>query len=106
LRPLGAALFCADLDPTLEPRADQAAYVANWLDVLKAGSRAIFTAASHRQRVADFHQWPAAGSAANWCLPSLSFVASGLASDMSAAMASADEARFPNSSHEGRSFEG
>ena len=51
---LGAAFLCADLDLTLEPREDHAAYVANWLDVLKADHRAIFTAASHAQRAADF----------------------------------------------------
>ena len=51
---LGAAFLCADLDLTLEPREDHAAYIANWLDVLKADSRAIFVAASHAQRAADF----------------------------------------------------
>jgi antirestriction protein ArdC len=51
---LGAAFLCADLDLTLEPREDHAAYIANWLDVLKADNRAIFTAASHAQRAADF----------------------------------------------------
>ena len=28
--------------------------LSNWLDVLKADNRAIFTAASHAQRAADF----------------------------------------------------
>ncbi len=51
---LGAAFLCADLDLTLEPREDHASYLANWLDVLKADSRAIFSAASHAQRAADF----------------------------------------------------
>jgi antirestriction protein ArdC len=51
---LGAALLCADLDLTLEPREDHAAYIANWLQVLKADNRAIFTSASHAQRAADF----------------------------------------------------
>jgi antirestriction protein ArdC len=51
---LGAAFLCADLDLTLEPREDHAAYIANWLQVLKADNRAIFTAASHAQRAADF----------------------------------------------------
>ena len=49
---LGAAFLCADLDLTLEPREDHAAYIANWLDVLKADNRAIFTAASYA--AADF----------------------------------------------------
>ena len=51
---LGAAFLCADLGLTLEPREDHAAYVANWLDVLKTDNRAIFVAASHAQRAADF----------------------------------------------------
>jgi antirestriction protein ArdC len=51
---LGAAFLSADLDLTLEPLEDHAAYIANWLDVLKADSRAIFAAASHAQRAADF----------------------------------------------------
>jgi len=51
---LGAAFLFADLDLTLEPRADHAAYIANWLDVLKADNRAIFTAATHAQHAADF----------------------------------------------------
>jgi antirestriction protein ArdC len=51
---LGAAFLCADLDLTLEPREDHAAYIANWLEVLKSDNRAIFTAASHAQRAADF----------------------------------------------------
>ena len=51
---LGAAFLCADLDLTLEPREDHAAYIANWLDVLKADNRAIFAAASGAQRAADF----------------------------------------------------
>ena len=51
---LGAAFLCADLDLTLEPREDHASYIANWLAVLKNDNRAIFTAASHAQRAADF----------------------------------------------------
>lgn len=47
---LGAAFLCADLDLSLEPRADHADYIANWLRVLKSDNRAIFTAASHAQR--------------------------------------------------------
>jgi antirestriction protein ArdC len=51
---LGAAFLFADLDLTLEPREDHAAYIANWLEVLKSDNRAIFAAASHAQRAADF----------------------------------------------------
>ena len=51
---LGAAFLSADLDLTPEPRPDHAAYIANWLTVLKNDRRAIFTAASYAQRAADF----------------------------------------------------
>jgi antirestriction protein ArdC len=51
---LGAAFLCADLGITPEPRADHASYIANWLEVLKNDKRAIFTAAAHAQRVADY----------------------------------------------------
>jgi antirestriction protein ArdC len=39
---------------TPEPREDHASYVANWLTVLKNDKRAIFTAAAHAQRAADY----------------------------------------------------
>lgn len=51
---LGAAFIAADLELTSEPRADHAAYIDNWLKILKADNRAIFTAASHAQRAADY----------------------------------------------------
>jgi antirestriction protein ArdC len=51
---LGAAFLSADLDLTPEPREDHAAYIACWLKKLKEDKRAIFTAASHAQRAADF----------------------------------------------------
>jgi antirestriction protein ArdC len=39
---------------TPEVREDHAAYIAGWLKVLKDDKRAIFTAASHAQRAADY----------------------------------------------------
>jgi antirestriction protein ArdC len=51
---LGAAFLCADLGVTPEIREDHASYLASWLEVLKADKRAIFTAAAHAQRAADF----------------------------------------------------
>jgi len=50
---LGAAFLCADLGITPEVRDDHAAYLANWLEILKADNRAIFTAAAQAQRAAD-----------------------------------------------------
>jgi antirestriction protein ArdC len=51
---LGSAFLCADLELTPELRDDHAAYIDNWLRVLKGDKRAIFAAASHAQRAADF----------------------------------------------------
>ncbi len=51
---LGAAFLSADLELTPEPRADHAAYIASWLKVLKEDKRAIFSAAAHAQRAADY----------------------------------------------------
>ena len=51
---IGAAFLCDDLGITLETREDHAAYVQSWLTVLKDNKRAIFTAASHAQKAADY----------------------------------------------------
>lgn len=51
---LGSAFLCADLELHQEPREDNAAYIATWLEVLKNDNRAIFAAAAHAQRAADY----------------------------------------------------
>jgi antirestriction protein ArdC len=51
---LGSAFLSADLDLTPELRGDHGSYIASWIKVLKDDKRAIFTAASHAQRAADF----------------------------------------------------
>lgn len=51
---LGAAFLCADLGLEPQIRDDHAPYIAGWLEVLKNDTRAIFTAASHAQRAADY----------------------------------------------------
>jgi antirestriction protein ArdC len=51
---LGAAFLCADLSLSPAPREEHAAYLANWLKVLKGDKRAIFSAAAHAQRAADY----------------------------------------------------
>jgi antirestriction protein ArdC len=51
---LGAAFLCADLELTPQIRDDHAPYIAGWLKALKNDKRAIFTAASHAQKAADF----------------------------------------------------
>jgi len=51
---LGSAFLSTDLDLTPELRKDHAAYIASWIKVLKDDRRAIFSAASHAQRAADF----------------------------------------------------
>ena len=43
---LGAAFLCGHLGISNQPRPDHAAYITNWLTVLKNDTRAIFTAAS------------------------------------------------------------
>ena len=51
---LGAAFLCADLGLTPDIRDDHAAYLGHWLTVLKSDKRAIFQAAAHAQRAADY----------------------------------------------------
>lgn len=51
---LGAAFLCADLGITPEVREDHADYLGHWLSVLKEDKRAIFSAAAHAQRAADY----------------------------------------------------
>jgi antirestriction protein ArdC len=51
---LGAAFLCADLELTPQIRQDHAPYIAGWLKVLKEDKRAIFSAAAHAQKAADF----------------------------------------------------
>jgi antirestriction protein ArdC len=61
---IGAAFLCADLGITPETRDDHAAYIASWLKVLKDDKRAIFTAASHAQKAADYLHVPQPHAAA------------------------------------------
>ena len=51
---LGAAFLCGDLGITAEPRPDHAAYIENWLRILKADRKAIFTAASAANKAAEY----------------------------------------------------
>lgn len=51
---MGAAFLCADLGLTPEVREDHAAYIASWLKVLRNDKRAVFAAAAHAQRAADY----------------------------------------------------
>lgn len=50
---LGSAYLCADLGLVPDVREENAAYIANWLEVLKNDKRAIFSAAAHAQRAAE-----------------------------------------------------
>lgn len=43
---LAAAMLCAELGITAEPRPDHAHYIGHWLTILKADNRAIFAAAA------------------------------------------------------------
>jgi antirestriction protein ArdC len=51
---LGAAFLCGSLGITPEVREDHAAYLGHWLKVLQSDKRAIFSAAAHAQRAADY----------------------------------------------------
>jgi antirestriction protein ArdC len=51
---LGAAFLCAELGITPEIREDHAQYLGHWLQVLREDKRAIFSAAAHAQRAADY----------------------------------------------------
>lgn len=51
---LGAAFLCADLGIAAEPRDDHAAYIRNWLTVLKSDKKAVFTAASKASEAAGW----------------------------------------------------
>jgi antirestriction protein ArdC len=51
---LGAAFLSAELGITPEVREDHAAYLGHWLAILKEDKRAIFSAAAHAQRAADY----------------------------------------------------
>lgn len=51
---LGSAFLCADLGLAPEVRDDHAPYIASWLKVMKQDKRAIFSAAAHAQKAAEF----------------------------------------------------
>jgi len=51
---IGAAFLCADLGVTNEPRPDHAAYVANWLQILRDDARALFTASRLASQAANY----------------------------------------------------
>jgi antirestriction protein ArdC len=49
-----SAMICADLNLSVVPRSDHAHYIASWLAVLRSDKRAIFTAATKAQAIADW----------------------------------------------------
>jgi antirestriction protein ArdC len=51
---LTASFILADLGIAHQPRPDHAAYLAHWLEVLKADARAILTVAAKAQQAADW----------------------------------------------------
>lgn len=51
---MGAAFICGGFGFHADRRDDHAAYLASWVKVLRADSRAIFTAASAAQKAADY----------------------------------------------------
>ena len=51
---LGSAFLCADLGINSQLREDHAAYIGDWLRLLKSDSKAIFTAAAKAQAAVDW----------------------------------------------------
>ena len=51
---LGAAFLCSAFGIVNEPRADHAAYISSWLDILDRDHKAIFTAASMAQVAVEY----------------------------------------------------
>lgn len=51
---IGAAFLCSELGITQELRADHAQYLAQWLELLKGDSRAIFSAAAKASEAAAY----------------------------------------------------
>ena len=51
---LGSAFLCADLQITPDVREDHASYIESWLKVLKKDKKAIFSAASHTSKAAEY----------------------------------------------------
>jgi antirestriction protein ArdC len=64
---LGSAFVCADLELPEEPREENAAYIATWLNVLQHDNHAIFSAAAHAQRAADYLNQKAAAQVSETC---------------------------------------
>ena len=62
---LGAAIAAASLDLSPQPRADHAAYLAHWLDILNEDPKALFRTAAAAQRAVDhLHQLATEGTEA------------------------------------------
>jgi antirestriction protein ArdC len=51
---LGAAFLCAELEISPQPREDHAGCIQHWMEVMKAGKKAIFTAAARANEAARF----------------------------------------------------
>ena len=59
---LGAAFLCSAFRIVNEPRADHAAYISGWLNILDRDHKAIFTAARMAQEAAEYLTMLAASS--------------------------------------------
>lgn len=51
---LGAAYLCAEFLVLHKPRQDHAAYISEWLEVLKGDKRAVFTASAAAQKAVEY----------------------------------------------------
>ena len=59
---IGAAMLCAETGVTQDTRADHAQYLANWLQLLKSDSKAIFTAAAKASQAVTWLKGRQAGA--------------------------------------------
>src|SRR6202453_4594371 len=64
---LGSAFLCAVLELHEKRAEENAAYIATWLEVFKNDNRAIFAAAAHAQRAADYLNQKAAAQVTQTC---------------------------------------
>lgn len=51
---LGAAFLCAEFGISSDDKADHAAYIAHWLEVLKNNKQCIFTASRHAKNAVEY----------------------------------------------------
>ena len=62
---LGAAFLCSRFGIVNQPRADHAAYISSWLEILDRDRKAIFLAANQAQKAVEYLTQAVAAKTAN-----------------------------------------